>query len=148
MNHVCANDKQNLMNIGLIELTAVVYCHFEFTQSMLIEGYKAQYRFLEQNFVVKVCLGKKQGLYGSNFKLYAIKSVLVRRSPVWRWTFVYETVVYNKFCIVLRTKPNLAKPCRLGELHSIYNGYCVIMFMLPLLNVNGFEFMYLISGTS
>ena len=35
--------------------------------SIDVESYKALYRLLEQNFAVKVCLEKKQGLYGSYF---------------------------------------------------------------------------------
>ena len=48
------------------------------TRSML-RAIKDYTDFLSRNFAVKICLGKKQNLYGPNFKLYAVKSVRVRR---------------------------------------------------------------------
>ena len=42
LNHVCANDKQNLMNIRLIELTGEANCRFDF-YSIDLESYKALY---------------------------------------------------------------------------------------------------------
>ena len=79
LNHVCANDKQNLMNVRLIranlepQIVALTS-----TQSML-RAIKDYTDFLSRNFAVKIFLGEKQNLCGPNFKLYAVKSVRVRR---------------------------------------------------------------------
>ena len=74
---LCANEKQNLMNVRLIRANLEKQIVALTSTESMLRAIKHYADFLSRNFAVKVCLGKKQNLFGPNFKLYAIKSVRV-----------------------------------------------------------------------
>ena len=94
-------------------------------RSIDVESYKALYSLLEQNFAVKVCLEKKQGLHSSYFNAICIK-ICARKTLTRLDRLVSDICLQNSYNSDLhntahKTQPR--KPCRLGELYFIYNEY-------------------------